>query len=70
MALLSFSALAGTGFGPAGAGWIEANARFEWRWIQWFHAMQVFTTILLLNDFSKYVRSVRRGCALCFSICL
>ena len=39
MALLSFANICATGLGPVAAGWIEADARFEWRWIQRFNAM-------------------------------
>ncbi|KAI0027159.1 drug transporter [Vararia minispora EC-137] len=48
MALLTFAALGGTGFGPVGAGWIEVDPRFGWRWIRWFQAIAIGVMVFLL----------------------
>ncbi|KAH9175933.1 major facilitator superfamily domain-containing protein [Lactarius sanguifluus] len=36
---LQLSAIGGTGLGPVGSAWIEANSHLQWRWIQWFQAI-------------------------------
>jgi len=69
MAIFSVAAIGGTGIGPVAAGWIEANPRFEWRWIQYLHAMSVFHVVaisgLWLNE--PYFC---RATALCFVLCV
>ena len=41
MAIYSLLGIGGTGLGPVITGWIEMNARLQWRWIQWIHVMSV-----------------------------
>lgn len=46
MSIFSIVALAGNGFGPLIAGWIELNPRLGWRWIQWIQLMLVSSFVL------------------------
>lgn len=39
MSIYSLSAVASVGIGAVAAGWVEADPRFQWRWIQWFHVI-------------------------------
>ncbi|KAJ2924709.1 hypothetical protein H1R20_g12373, partial [Candolleomyces eurysporus] len=39
MALYSILAFGGNGIGTIAAGWIEANPKLEWKWIQWISMM-------------------------------
>ncbi|KAJ2917092.1 hypothetical protein MD484_g3304, partial [Candolleomyces efflorescens] len=39
MALYSILAFGGNGVGTIAAGWIEANPKLEWKWIQWISMM-------------------------------
>ncbi|KIJ65201.1 hypothetical protein HYDPIDRAFT_88764, partial [Hydnomerulius pinastri MD-312] len=41
MSIFALAAVGSTGLGPVIAGWIEADPRLEWRWIQWVHVMRV-----------------------------
>ncbi|KAI0080216.1 MFS general substrate transporter [Panus rudis PR-1116 ss-1] len=56
MSLFAFSALAGTGFGPVFAGWIEMNPHLQWRWIQWLH---LITTGVLVVAVATLMRETR-----------
>ncbi|KAI0060642.1 MFS general substrate transporter [Artomyces pyxidatus] len=57
MSLFAVVALSGTGIGPVAAGWIEADPRFEWRWIQWFHLIAAGLTFCLLFVFMTETRT-------------
>ncbi|KAH9004583.1 major facilitator superfamily domain-containing protein [Lactarius hatsudake] len=51
MSLFALSAIGGTGLGPVGGAWIEANPHLQWRWIQWFQAIAagvVLVAVVLL----------------------
>ena len=41
MAFYSILAFGGNGVGTITAGWIEANPKLEWKWIQWISMMFV-----------------------------
>ncbi|KAJ2923131.1 hypothetical protein H1R20_g13963, partial [Candolleomyces eurysporus] len=41
MAFYSILAFSGNGVGTIAAGWIEANPKLEWKWIQWISMMFV-----------------------------
>ena len=41
MSLFVVTAFAGNGIGAFGGGWIELQPKLHWRWIQWFHLMQI-----------------------------
>jgi hypothetical protein len=36
MSIFTFCVTLGPGLAPVIFSWVEANPRFEWRWIQWF----------------------------------
>ncbi|KAI0321592.1 major facilitator superfamily domain-containing protein [Amylostereum chailletii] len=57
MSIFAFCAIAGTGMGPVGAGWIEANPHFEWRWIQWIHVIAAGTCLAAILIFMKETRT-------------
>ncbi|KXN88326.1 hypothetical protein AN958_07471 [Leucoagaricus sp. SymC.cos] len=57
MAILAIVALAGNGFGPVIAGWIEMNPRLEWRWIQWIQLMYAATYVILVPFLLHETRS-------------
>ncbi|KAI0272421.1 major facilitator superfamily domain-containing protein [Gloeopeniophorella convolvens] len=56
MSLFSLAAIGATGLGPVVGAWIEANHRFEWRWIQWFH---VIATGFVLASLILFMRESR-----------
>ena len=45
MSIFTFCVTLGPGLAPVIFSWVEADPRFEWRWIQWF---QMSTCILLI----------------------
>ncbi|KAA1468947.1 MFS general substrate transporter [Dentipellis sp. KUC8613] len=46
MAIYSVTALGGTSIGPIAAGWIDADPRLGWRWIQWIHVIATGVTLV------------------------
>ncbi|KAF5363708.1 hypothetical protein D9756_001127 [Leucocoprinus leucothites] len=57
MSIFSIVALAGNGFGPLIAGWIELNPRLEWRWIQWIQLIYAGTYVILIPFILHETRS-------------
>lgn len=48
MSLFALSAIGGTGLGPVGGAWIEANSHLQWRWIQWIQAIAAGVVLVAL----------------------
>ncbi|KAI9440428.1 major facilitator superfamily domain-containing protein [Lactarius indigo] len=48
MSIFALSAIGGTGLGPVGGAWIEANSHLQWRWIQWFQAIAAGIVLVAL----------------------
>lgn len=70
MALFSSLAFIGNGLGTLAAGWVEANEKLQWRWIQWISMMLVspsldFMSIGLLSPFDIQNRRVLHS-GVCF----
>ncbi|KAJ3570415.1 hypothetical protein NP233_g4421 [Leucocoprinus birnbaumii] len=57
MSIFSIVALAGNGFGPLIAGWIELNPRLQWRWIQWIQLIYAGTYVILIPFILHETRS-------------
>ncbi|KAI0306011.1 major facilitator superfamily domain-containing protein [Multifurca ochricompacta] len=57
MSLFALFALGATGLGPVAGSWIEANPHFQWRWIQWFHAIAAGVVLVALVLFTKETRT-------------
>ncbi|KAJ7623748.1 MFS polyamine transporter [Roridomyces roridus] len=53
MAIFSVAAVGGSGIGPLVAGWIEANPKLEWRWIEWIQ-------LILCGAYSLFVPTIMR----------
>ncbi|KAF8993764.1 MFS general substrate transporter [Cyathus striatus] len=48
MALFALMAVGGNGIGPFVGGWIEANPKLEWRWIQWIQMIICALYVVLI----------------------
>ncbi|KAH7924150.1 MFS general substrate transporter [Leucogyrophana mollusca] len=57
MSLFALVAVASTGLGPVIAGWIEADSRLGWRWIQWVHVIFTGAYFISVLLFMKETRS-------------
>ncbi|KAG8932743.1 hypothetical protein FRC02_000644 [Tulasnella sp. 418] len=56
MSIFGLAAIMSTGLGPVIAGWIEANPKLEWRWIQWLHFITTGVLVLLMMVVLKETR--------------
>jgi len=47
MSIFTFCVTLGPGLAPVIFSWVEANPRFEWRWIQWFQMSTSYSRCFL-----------------------
>ncbi|KAH7920530.1 MFS general substrate transporter [Leucogyrophana mollusca] len=57
MSMYALAAVSSTGLGPVIAGWIDANPRLGWRWIQWVHVIFTAAYFVAVLVFMKETRS-------------